>query len=457
MLLAGHNLKSPARYFLTVVGDALHTKIHPNYLLQAKSQAINDTKVPTGKGADVVTPTLQKQPPASTTHTKAPISKGNGAPPSPSQKQQPAKINHQPAITTNHSVAAAASTTDQQSVSHADSQGAAADTGGWTTVATRRWQPRNMVKGTDHATDAHVPVVASALQQDPVKDSSSRRGPTAGGRAPTNGSRQKQQVATANRSRLPRVKDSAATSATAQTQPTTAQTQPAPAQTQPATALTQAAPAQTRPARKGRGRPAAKQRVPATLTQPQQQHKGANVKGTTVAGVNKTAVAQGVKGPAWKTQNTTVTLPKTEPQSSGGPQASHLGMTAPTPTPTQSTHQAHSSQAAPRVDPKAALQTAGAAALKAASSTSQPTSSSTYAQMARVGMATSSGIPGYNPEDFEEEDTRLVKDVHLLDELVGHYVEAKDQDVVGNLLLLAGGPHAIRSYQSIAGRSWGIH
>lgn len=310
-----------------------------------------------------------------------------------------------------------------------------------------------MVKGTDHAADAHVPVVASASQQDPVKDSR-RSGPTASGRAPTKGISQKHQVVTASRRRVPTV--SAATPATTQTQPATAQTQPASAQTQPATALTQAAPAQTRPARKGRGRPAAKQRVPATLTQPQQQHKGANVKGTTVAGVAK-AVPQGAKAPAWKTPSTTVPLPKTESQSSGGPQAPSLDMTLPTPTPTHPTYQTQGRQAEPIIDPQAAFQPPGAVAVKAAASSAQLPSVPTYAKVASVGVATSSGIPGYNPEDFEEADTRLVKDVHLLDELVGHFVEVKDQDVVGNLLLLAGGPHAIRSYRRVAGRSWGIH
>ena len=189
--------------------------------------------------------------------------------------------------------------------------------------------------------------------------------------------------------------------------------------------------------------------------------------GTIAAGVTK-AVAHGAKAFVWKTQSKIVALPKTASQSSGESQAPLLGMTSvPTPTPPQTTHQTQGMQDEPLSDPRAALQIPDAEALKAASSFAQPTCSSTYAQMASTGLATSSKIPveyllpqslrDCTQELFEEEDVRLVKDNHSLDELVGYYVELKQHDVVRNLLVLTSGSHAIRSYRSIAARSFGLH
>lgn len=213
-------------------------------------------------------------------------------------------------------------------------------------------------------------------------------------------------------------------------------------------------------ANKGTGRTAAKRSLPAQAAtqhprQQQQQQKGPNVNSLTTSGVIK-AVAQGSKAPVGarkKGHSKAAAVHKTVQKSSSDSQALPVTSVAtplppyPTPqTPGRPTAPVHDAQVAPQTSATIDSGVISFSAHQLPDAAAPPT----YAEMAITGLASPSGFPGYTLADFGEDDIRLVKDEHPLQELIDFHAE--NSAVKGNLLWLVDGKHSIRRYRSIAGK-----
>lgn len=350
--------------------------------------------------------------------------KTDSAPADSPLKQQPARANRPSTSPAMLAPSTAAPNLDQQSHSPVNSQSPLAATGAVAPSATQEQQSSTAAQATGNAASTTAPAAAQSSPKEPVKVSSNR--PPAVDEGARNIIERPWMVATKRRSRQA-AKNGALTSPTTQKQP----------------------------AAKGSGRTAAKKSLPAqAATQHQQQQKGPNVNSMTTSGVIK-AVVQGSKAPAGprkKTHSKAAAVHKTAQKSSGGSQATPV-TSVPTPLPPHPTPQTPSRPTVPLHDAQVAPQTSATIDLDVGPSSAHqlPDAAAppTYAEMAITGLESSSGFPGYNPADFEEDDARLVRDEHPLQELIDFHAE--NSAVKGNLLWLVNGKHSIRRYRSIAG------